>query len=99
LTGYNGVAAWRRFLKPGEKVYHHDIEKMIELEKPAHPVDDISIPTLAESERNSIEKALIKCRGVIGGKNGAARLLDVPRSTLQYRMKKHNITPTRSIQI
>jgi transcriptional regulator with GAF, ATPase, and Fis domain len=30
---------------------------------------------------------------VVGGKNGAARLLDIPRSTLQYRMKKLKITP------
>ena len=55
-------------------------------------MDDQPISTLTESERHFIEQALIKCNGILGGKNGAARLLDVPRSTLQYRMRKYGIT-------
>jgi transcriptional regulator with GAF, ATPase, and Fis domain len=57
------------------------------------------VQTLADSERQAIEKALIQCKGIIGGRNGAARLLDVPRSTLQYRMKKYQITPERIVRI
>lgn len=49
--------------------------------------------TLAESERAHIEKALIHCNGALGGQKGAAKLLGVPRSTLQYRLKKLNIDP------
>jgi len=42
-------------------------------------------------ERRHIIKALQQCGGVVGGPKGAARLLDLPRSTLQYRMKKLGI--------
>ena len=86
-------------LKPGKKVPAQDIEKMIEIEKQTSMEPNISIPTLAESERHSIEQALIQCKGILGGKNGAARLLDVPRSTLQYRMKKHGIKYTTTVQL
>jgi transcriptional regulator with GAF, ATPase, and Fis domain len=86
-------------LKPGKEVHLHEIEKLLEHEGKT-PIEHISdIPTLAESERKSIEQALMKCNGVLGGKNGAARLLDVPRSTLQYRMKKYNIHPVKTIKL
>ena len=65
-------------LKPGELINPHDIEKMIELEEQTNIEKNIPIKTLAESERISIEQALIKCKGIIGGKKGTARLLDVP---------------------
>ena len=48
--------------------------------------------TLAQAEKQHIEKALAHTRGRLGGKNGAAKLLGVPRTTLQYRMKKHAIS-------
>ena len=86
--------------KPGEDVKSSDIKKMIEIEKDQPNFEaEIQIPTLAESERNSIEQALIKCNGVLGGKKGAARLLDVPRSTLQYRMKKFGIKPRIEVRM
>lgn len=47
--------------------------------------------TLAEVERRHIEKVLEHTRGKIAGKDGAAAILGVPRTTLQYRMKKHGI--------
>jgi hypothetical protein len=31
------------------------------------------------------------CNGVVGGEIGAAQLLGIPRTTLQYRMKKLGI--------
>jgi len=82
-------------LKPGGRVSIDDVEKIIEVEHPDNAVADIPLPTLAASERHCIERALIKCRGVIGGENGAARLLGVPRSTLQYRMKKYGVKPKK----
>ena len=86
-------------LKPGEEITPSDIEKMMILkEQPSIRVKS-TVPTLAESERQAIEQALIKCKGIISGKKGAARLLDVPRSTLQYRMKKYNIKPEKTITI
>ena len=78
-------------LKPGEEVIPSDIKNMIAFEKQPNIENKIAVPTLAESERKAIEQALVKCKGVLGGKKGAARLLDVPRSTLQYRIKKHGI--------
>ncbi|MGD9368494.1 MAG: sigma 54-interacting transcriptional regulator [Desulfobacteraceae bacterium] len=84
-------------LKPSEKIHLNDVEKMIDLKKRSDAVDEISIPTLAESERHTIEQALIRCKGVIGGENGAARLLGVPRSTLKYRMNKYGIEPKKTV--
>jgi formate hydrogenlyase transcriptional activator len=48
--------------------------------------------TRHEMEKRHIEGALKHCRGVVGGKHGAARLLGIPRTTLQYRMKKLGIS-------
>ena len=42
-------------------------------------------------EKKHIEDALGQCGWVVGGKHGAASLLDIPRSTLQYRMKRLGI--------
>ena len=52
------------------------------------------VSTLADAQRQHIVQALIKTGGIIGGSNGAARLLDLPRSTLQYRLKKLAIQPS-----
>jgi hypothetical protein len=34
-------------------------------------------------------------RGVVGGSKGAAAVLKVPKSTLQYRLAKHGLDPKR----
>ena len=86
-------------LKPSEKISIDDVEKMIDSKKRANMENENSLPTLAESERHSIEQALIKCKGVIGGGKGAARLLGVARSTLQYRMAKHGIKPKKVVTL
>ena len=49
--------------------------------------------TRDQAERTHIIEALVATRGVVGGKSGAARLLGIPRSALQYRMKKLQIDP------
>jgi transcriptional regulator with GAF, ATPase, and Fis domain len=50
--------------------------------------------TLADAERLHIEKTLTMTRGRVGGEKGAAAILDVPRSTLQYRLRKYKIDPS-----
>ena len=86
-------------LNPGETIRIKDIEKTVDMKKRADTAYKNSLPTLAESERHSIEQALIKCRGVIGGENGTARLLGVARSTLQYRMNKYGIKPKKIVML
>jgi transcriptional regulator with GAF, ATPase, and Fis domain len=48
--------------------------------------------TLAELEREYIVDTLKETKGVVGGPKGAAALLGIPRQTLQYRMKKYEIS-------
>lgn len=86
-------------LKPDKDVSSSDIEKIIAVQPQPSAAPRPQVSTLADSEREAIEQALIQCNGVLSGKNGAARLLDVPRSTLQYRMKKYNITPQVTLNI
>jgi len=52
------------------------------------------IVTLEEVERRHIRQVLEQVGWVIGGRDGAAALLGVPRSTLQSRMKKLGIERT-----
>ncbi len=54
--------------------------------------DDQSINTLLENERKHILKALEASNWKISGENGAAKILDVRRTTLDARIKKLNIT-------
>ena len=42
-------------------------------------------------EKGYIEQVLEQCAGKIGGANGAAKLLDLPESTLRSKMKKLGI--------
>jgi formate hydrogenlyase transcriptional activator len=56
----------------------------------AAPAPD-ALPTLEESERRLILRALKQANGVLAGKNGAAEILGINRSTLWSRMKKLGI--------
>jgi transcriptional regulator with GAF, ATPase, and Fis domain len=60
---------------------------------------DENLLSLRDSERQHIVKTLTRTRGAIGGPNGAARLLGLPRSTLQYRIKKLAIQPRDYLEI
>lgn len=51
------------------------------------------LTTLLDREKKIIEEALMACRGVVGGSQGAAKRLALPTSTLQYRLKKFRIDP------
>lgn len=48
--------------------------------------------TLQEAETELLLQTLTKCNGKVRGKNGAAEKLDIPPSTLEYRMKRAGIT-------
>ncbi len=60
---------------------------------PDCPQEPTRPATLDEVERRHIEQALIRCRGVVSGPGGAAKLLGIPRSTLKYRLKLHALDP------
>ena len=53
--------------------------------------------TLRDAERQEIIAALEKTIGKIGGSNGAAALLGMSRSTLQFRMQKLGISTSRAV--
>lgn len=57
------------------------------------------ILTKDEMEKKHLEKALIQCNGIVGGVHGAAQLLGMRRTTLQYRMKKLGINPSHIARI
>jgi transcriptional regulator with GAF, ATPase, and Fis domain len=80
-------------LRPGEEIATGDIEKLLE-SGIRHPQAGGEPPaTLRDAERRHIVTALSRSRGVLGGPKGAAQLLGLPRSTIQYRIKKLGIRP------
>lgn len=52
---------------------------------------DVAIPTMRAVEIDLIERALRKCNWMVGGKGGAARVLDMPPTTLRERMVRYGI--------
>jgi len=81
-------------LSNGQKITEADIERLL------HPFGFEESPTQVsqfltrdEMEKKHIREALERCGGRTGGKHGASQLLGIPRSTLQYRMKKLGISP------
>jgi transcriptional regulator with GAF, ATPase, and Fis domain len=78
-------------LKPGLSINEEDIEGLIP--HGGGRSSSTTVKSLAEMERHHIEQALIETGGAVGGRSGAAKLLGVPRSTLQYRIRKHGLRP------
>jgi len=79
-------------LSHGQKLHKTDIDRLL------HPFDfeetqpqGTQFLTRDEMEKQHILEALKRCGGRTGGRNGASQLLGIPRSTLQYRMKKLGI--------
>jgi formate hydrogenlyase transcriptional activator len=68
-------------------------KRMIERDEPT------SVRTLAERERDHIVDVLLQVNGVVSGRNGAAALLGLPRTTLVYRMRKLGITQERTVAV
>jgi formate hydrogenlyase transcriptional activator len=70
------------------------------LPEPTHTTHDdsqgpkLSAPvTLEQAERSHILQTLLRTEGVVGGPNGAAARLGLPRTTLISRMRRLGITP------
>jgi transcriptional regulator with GAF, ATPase, and Fis domain len=61
-------------------------------------LQDNRLLTKDEMEKRHIERALIRCSGIVGGTRGAAQLLGVRRTTLQYRMRKLGIDPSHFLR-
>jgi transcriptional regulator with GAF, ATPase, and Fis domain len=80
-------------LRAGDRISADDVDKILESARPRREAALEHLPSLRDSERQHIVKALNQTRGVLSGKQGAAMLLGLPRSTLQYRIKKLNIQP------
>ncbi|MEG6593823.1 helix-turn-helix domain-containing protein, partial [Desulfovibrio sp. 1188_IL3213] len=59
---------------------------------PARQEASPALLSLEENERAHIAKALRLCGGKLSGPGGAADVLGVPRSTLQYRIRKLGIS-------
>jgi len=53
--------------------------------------------TLKDAERQEIVAALEKTTGKVAGPDGAAALLGMSRSTLQFRMQKLGISMSRAV--
>ena len=79
-------------LHPGMPIYADDIVRIFPL-PPKSSEEADGLKSLDQAERSHIIRALRTTKGVVGGKSGAAALLEIPRSTLQYRMKKLDIKP------
>jgi DNA-binding NtrC family response regulator len=76
-------------LRPGETITGNEIDTQLSGVGTATRLKHM---TLKELERQHIVSTLKDTGGVVGGANGAAALLGVPRQTLQYRMRKYGIS-------
>lgn len=61
--------------------------------------EQTAVRTLADTEREHILEVLGLVRGVVGGRNGAAARLGLPRTTLISRMRKLGITRERLVAV
>jgi formate hydrogenlyase transcriptional activator len=77
--------------RAGHLITEGDINKLLQPLEPTEKGYNGRFLTKDEMERKHIEEALSQCGWVVGGKDGAASLLGIPRSTLQYRMKRLGI--------
>jgi formate hydrogenlyase transcriptional activator len=55
----------------------------------------VQLTELIEREKEMIERALLDSKGVIGGPQGAASRLGIPRQTLESKIKKLGINRNR----
>ena len=70
--------------------------KLTELRSMTRQPKESSAATLAEASREHIIEVLKQTRGMIGGRDGAAERLGLPRTTLIYKMRKLGIETLRS---
>ncbi len=81
-------------LRPGDTIGGREMEAFLVA---AQEGPGKACPTMAEMERQHIESVLTRTGGVLSGPQGAAALLGIPRTTLQYRLRKHGIDPKRFV--
>jgi formate hydrogenlyase transcriptional activator len=62
---------------------------------PRKRLDEMPLPTLAQAERDHILRVLDQAGNVVGGRNGAASRLGLPRTTLLARMQRLGISAKR----
>jgi transcriptional regulator with GAF, ATPase, and Fis domain len=74
----------------GKTVGRRDLEPLLNLRQGETTRTPM---TLADAERAHLMKVLALTKGMVGGKMGAAAILNVPKSTLQYRLHKHGLNP------
>ena len=79
-------------LRPGETITGNELDTQLSGVRTATRRQHL---TLNELERQHIVSTLKDTGGVVGGPNGAAALLGIPRQTLQYRMRKYGISVKR----
>jgi len=80
----------RMIITSSTTVTRSDIEPVLD----AGGMDCYDTPmSWSAMERAHLIKVLKMTKGVVGGKNGAAAILEMPKSTLQYRLSKHGLTP------
>jgi len=79
-------------MQAGKTITARDVQTLVET---GQTESVLSNYILAEAERRHIEMVLTKTNGRLGGKQGAATLLGIPRTTLQYRLTKHGIDHNR----
>ncbi len=75
----------------GKKLSKSDIEPLLEFGQ-ADGQENTSL-AWADAERAHLIKVLKKANGKIAGQHGAAALLKIPRSTLQYKLQKYSVNP------
>ncbi len=94
LTGYGSIANAVEAMQLGAQNYvtkPADADQILEAfeqtpnESDADPESEFKRPSLAETEWNHIQKVLNDCGGNV---THAARVLDIPRRTLQRKLKK-----------
>lgn len=78
---------------PGEVITPTHIDKLIDLSDDTAVCQTSKVESLEEVERRHILRALKNTKGRVGGTNGAAKMIGLPRSTFQYRLKKFGIDP------
>ena len=79
----------------GKTVTRRDIEPLLNLQQSE---TCSTLVTLEELERTHLIKVLSMTKGVVGGKHGAAAILKMPKSTLQYRLRLYGINPHKFTQ-
>lgn len=80
-------------LKPGEVIQLQEIQNLVDTVGQHASSKKGGTRKMVESERDTIERALIESNGMVGGPKGAAQILGVAKSTLQYRIKKFGLRP------